>query len=114
MEVLGDDQRANLAAILRQGATKAPVYGLPNIKGAVELGGNIMQGYDDLKEKGEGSAFEGLKGAIGMGTPDLGAKIYNDEFGKYDPQFQATMPKDPNAQDGMFGGMGNTMSGWFK
>ena len=128
MEVLGEDQRANLAALLRQGVPKAPVYGLPNMNGAVDLGGDLVKGYDKLKEKGDGSAWEGLKSTLGMGTPDLAGQNYNDEFGKYDPQFQATMaqnpnaapntapvaPVDPNAQGGMFGGMGNTMSGWFK
>ena len=100
----------------------------PNMNGAVDLGGDLVKGYDKLKEKGDGSAWEGLKSTLGMGTPDLAGQNYNDEFGKYDPQFQATMaqnpnaapntapvaPVDPNAQGGMFGGMGNTMSGWFK
>jgi len=119
MEVLGEDQRANLAALLRQGAPKAPIYAAPqgDLKKATDLGNTLREGYDKLKEKGDGSAWEGLKSKIGMGTPDLAGQNYNAEFGQYDPQFQATMaqpntvPVDPNAQTGMFD---NTMSGWFK
>jgi hypothetical protein len=123
MGVLGEDQRANLAALLRQGAPKSYDYRTDpkGMKSAVNLGGDLVKGYDKLKEKGDGSAFEGLKSTLGMGNPDLYTDNYNAEFGKYDPQFQATMPKDPNAQTGMFGGLGNqfnqagnTMSGWFK
>ena len=130
MEVLGEDQRANLAALLRQGAPKSYDYRTDpkGMKSAVNLGGELVKGYDKLKEKGDGSAWEGLKSTLGMGTPDLAGQNYNDEFGKEDPNMAqdpnavpntapvapATMPQDPNAQGGMFGGMGNTMSGWFK
>jgi len=114
MEVLGEDQRANLAALLRQGAPKSYDYRTDpkGMKSAVNLGGDLVKGYDKLKEIGDGSAWEGLKSKIGMGNPDLYTDNYQAEFGKYDPQFQPnTVPVDPNAQTGMFG---NTMSGWFK
>ena len=131
MEVLGEDQRANLAALLRQGAPQTPIYApaqtgdLKSMKKLHDAGSKL---YEGLQAQGDGSAWEGLKSTLGMGTPDLAGQNYNAEFGKYDPQFQATMaqnpnaapntapvaPVDPNAQGGMFGGMGNTMSGWFK
>ena len=125
MEVLGEDQRANLAALLRQGAPQTPIYApaqtgdLKSMKKLHDAGSKL---YEGLQAQGDGSAWEGLKNKLGMGTPDLAGQNYNAEFGQYDPQFQATMTQ-PNtapvapttmAQGGMLGGLGNTMSGWFK
>lgn len=113
---LGEDQRTNLANLLRQGAPKSYGYRTDpkGMQSAVNLGGDLVKGYDKLSEKGDGSAWEGVKSTLGMGTPDLAGQNYNAEFGQYDPQFQATMPQAPAGQGGMFGGLGKTTSGWFK
>jgi len=125
MEVLGEDQRANLAAMLRQGAPQTPIYApaqTGDLKSMKKLHDAGSKFYDDLQAQGDGNALEGFKNKLGMGNPNLYTDNYQAEFGQYDPQFQATMAQPNTApvapatmpQGGMFGGMGNTMSGWFK
>jgi hypothetical protein len=114
MPILGEDQKTALIERLRQGAPSSPHYTAPSMVGAGEAGEKIgektNQLYASLKEKGDGSAWEGLKNQIGVGNPNIYADNYQVEFGKYDPSFNVdpsvsgtTMPVGVQT-GGMFGG----------
>ena len=93
MEVLGEDQRAALAEALRAGVPKTPHYAGADFGAAFKqgqsLGQGLAKGMDKLSEAGDGSMYEGLKNKLGVSDPDIYANNYQEEFGKYDPAFNA-------------------------
>jgi hypothetical protein len=98
MEVLGEDQRMALAEALRAGVPKSPQYASVDFDAAIKQGKKFRQetdkGLANLSAAGDGSMYEGMKNKLGVGNPNIYADNYQEEFGQFDPAFNAesTMP----------------------
>ena len=98
MEVLGEDQRMALVEALRAGVPKSPQYAGADFGAAFkqgqQLGKGIDKGLANLSDAGDGSMYEGMKNKLGVGNPNIYADNYQEEFGQFDPAFNAgsTMP----------------------
>ena len=98
MEVLGEDQRMALAEALRAGVPKSPQNASVDFDAAIKQGKKFRQetdkGLANLSDAGDGSMYEGMKNKLGIGNPNIYADNYQEEFGQFDPAFNAgsTMP----------------------
>jgi hypothetical protein len=93
------EQRQRMAELLRNNQVMPQQAKENNASGAMSLLGSL-----------------GAAGIKKYGKSNDAAQEYNDEFGKFDPAFGATMNAPTNVanQPSFFDNVGNTFAGWFR